>query len=243
VRLVVADDYASLSRKGAEIVADIVLTRPEAAIVLATGNTPMGTYRELAAIRARTRELDVSRIRVFQLDDYLGVGPDDPRSLYAWMMRSVIEPLGIREDQVTRLPGDASDPVAACRAYDQAVGAAGGLDLAVLGLGPNGHLGFNEPPVLPEAPTRTVELAVESIASNARYWGSRDRVPRMAVTAGMVQLLASRATLLLVSGARKRGILRRTVDGPVTPDVPASYLQRSSEVTVLADRDASALLR
>ena len=237
MRVVVTEDYAALSRAAAKRVAALVADTPAAALVLATGETPMGMYRELAALRQRG-ELDTSRLRIFQLDAYLGLTPDDPRSLYGWMDRAVLQPLGIPRGQVVPLPGDVPDPEAVCRAYDEAVAAAGGFDLAVLGLGPNGHLGFNEPPADPTAPTRVVELTEASIESNARYWGGRDRVPRRALTAGMSVLLAARSTLLVVSGAHKRAILRRTVDGPVTRDVPASFLQEARDVTVIADRAA-----
>ncbi len=237
MRIVVTEDYAALSRAAADLVADVVARIPDAAVIVATGETPMGLYRELVERRARG-VLDASRLRVFQLDAYLGLGPDDDRSLYRWMRESFLDPLGIPAAHVTRLPGDAADPEAVCRAYDRAVAQAGGIGLAILGLGPNGHLGFNEPPVEADAPTRVVTLTEESVESNARYWGGRDRVPPRALTAGMAVLLAARQTLLVASGARKRDILRRTLDGPVTPDVPASYLQHIPNVTVVADRAA-----
>jgi glucosamine-6-phosphate deaminase len=237
MHLSVVDDYAALSRAGADYVAGLIAANPAAAIVVATGNTPMGVYRELAA-RHAAGALDTRRLRVFQLDAYLGLAPTDRRSLFRWMDESFLAPLGIRPEQVVRLPGDAPDPAAACRAYDAAVAAAGGFDLAILGLGPNGHLGFNEPPADPSLPTRVVRLSEQSIVSNAGYWGGRDAVPPEALTCGMAQLLAARSTLLLVSGAHKRDILRRTVEGPATPDVPASLLQGAQGVTVLADRAA-----
>ena len=237
MELVVTEDYAALSRTGAEWLARWISAEPDAAVVLATGNTPMGMYRELAEM-GRRDGLDVARLRVFQLDAYVGLSLDDPRSLYGWMARAVLEPLGVAEAQVVRLPGDAPDLQAACRAYDAAVAAAGGFALSVLGLGPNGHLGFNEPPSAPTAPTRLVTLTEESIVSNAGYWGGRDQVPRQALTAGMAPLLAARRTLLVVSGAHKRDILQRALSGPMMPDVPASYLQRAANVTVLADRAA-----
>ncbi len=237
MHLVIKEDYAALSRAGAERVASYLRAKPDAAVVVATGNTPLGLYRELADMRARG-EVDSSRLRAFQLDAYLGLTPDDPRSLYRWMKEAFLDPLEIPEAHVVRLPGDTPDPHAACHAYDEAVARAGGFDLAILGLGPNGHLGFNEPPSAPTDVTRVVTLTEESVTSNASYWGGRERVPREAITAGMNVLLEAKKILLLVSGDHKHAILRRTVEGPVTPDVPASFLQRAADVTVLADRAA-----
>ncbi|MBV9281977.1 MAG: glucosamine-6-phosphate deaminase [Chloroflexi bacterium] len=241
MKLLVVDDYQALSRAGADLVADFINARPDARVVVATGRTPMGLYRELAARRGRG-QLDASPLRVFQLDAYLGLGPGDPRSLYRWMERSFLDPLGISERRVVRLPGDAPDPEGACRAYDRALQAAGGFDLAVLGLGPNGHLGFNEPPCGREAPTRVVSLTPQSVESNARYWGGPEQVPRRALTAGMAVLLTARRILLLAAGESKADILRRTLEGPINPDVPASYLQTVPGVTVIADRAAAGLL-
>jgi glucosamine-6-phosphate deaminase len=238
VELIVAKDYAALSRAAADAVAGVIAAKSSASFLLATGSTPMGLYRELAE-RRRRAELDASRLRAVQLDEYLGIGEADPRSLYGWMIRAVVEPLDIAKENVIRLQGDAPDPEAACRAYDAAVNALGGIDLAILGLGPNGHLGFNEPPANADAPTRVVALTPESIESNGRYWGGADRVPRQALTAGMTTILGARRVILVVSGVHKRHILERTLHGPVTPDVPASFLQTAPIVTVFADRDAA----
>lgn len=237
LNLMIADDYEALSRLGADWIAEAITARPDAAIVVATGDTPMGVYRELAKRRARGG-IDTSRLRVFQLDAYVGLHPNDHRSLFGWMRRSFLEPLGIPDANVFRLSGDAADPVEACRSYDAAVREAGGFDISILGLGPNGHLGFNEPPSLPDATTRLVALTQESIVSNARYWGDERQVPPQALTCGMDLLLAARRTLLVVSGAHKYHILHRALEGEQTPDVPASYLQSAPQVSVLADRAA-----
>lgn len=237
MQLLIVDDYEALSRTAADQIAAVTAANPVASMVLATGSSPMGAYRELVA-RHQRGLFDAGRLRVFQLDAYLGLGPDDRRSLYRWLAESFLEPLQVPAAQVTRLPGDGADPEAVCRAYDAAVAATGGFDLSVLGLGLNGHLGFNEPPSAPDSPTRVVHLSEESIESNARYWGGRGQVPPSAITAGLAPLLAARQTLLLVSGAQKHRIVHRVVEGSPTPEVPASFLHSAANVTVIVDRAA-----
>jgi glucosamine-6-phosphate deaminase len=237
MNLIVVNDYESLSRTAAGMMAQAAADKPDASMVLATGDTPMGAYAELAKLK-EAGTFDPSRLRIFQLDGYLGLALDDPRSLYGWLKRSFLDPLSIKPEQVTMLPDDTSDPEATCKVYDEAVAQAGAFDLSVLGLGPNGHLGFNEPPSPANVPTRRVQLTEASIESNARYWGGRDKVPHEAITCGMKQLLAAKQTLLVVSGARKVGILKATMEGPITPEVPASLLRTAKNVTVIADRAA-----
>lgn len=240
MRLILTDDYEALSRLGADLIAAFVADQPTATVVLATGNTPMGAYRELAARRGEGN-FDATKLRVCQLDEYLGLTDDDDRSLYGWMDRSFLQPQSVPDENVLRLTANDSDPDAACRTYDETLATAGGYDLSVLGLGPNGHIAFNEPPAQNDSPTRVVTLSEESLDSNAAYWGGRDRVPLRAVTAGLAQLLAARQTILLVSGAHKRDVLGKVLYGPVTPDLPASYLQLAQNVTVIADRAAAPL--
>jgi glucosamine-6-phosphate deaminase len=233
-RLTLTDAGEDFHGAGAAAIAETVAAAPNAAVVVATGRTPMGAYARLA------RDLPAgagSALRVFQLDEYVGVPADDPRSLAGWTTRSFVDPLGVDAGSVVWLDGLADDLDAACRAYDDAVAEAGGLDLAVLGLGPNGHLGFNEPPSDPASPTREVTLSKSSLASNAGY-APGHAVPRSALTAGLGVLLAARRVVLLVSGTRKREIVRRALEGPETPDVPASFLQRHPDLRVVVDRDA-----
>lgn len=234
VRLTVTDRGADFDAAGAALIAEAIEPVPGAAVVVATGRTPMGVYARLAReLRAGT----ASTLRVFQLDEYVGVTPEDRRSLAAWTRRSFVEPLGVDPRSVVWLDGLADDLRAVCRDYDDAVEAAGGLDLAVLGLGPNGHLGFNEPPSDPSSPTRVVSLSEASMASNAGYAPGLP-VPATALTAGLDVLLAARRVVLLVSGAGKNDIVHRALEGPVTPAIPASFLQHHPELHVLVDRDA-----
>jgi glucosamine-6-phosphate deaminase len=237
VQIQLVDDYAALSRAGAELLASKIKAQPELKVILATGNSPMGMYRDLVAMYQQ-KPFDTSRLRVFQLDGYLGLDDDDHRSLYGWLARAFLTPLNVPAANVVRLPGNSPDPEAVCRAFDEAVEAAGGIDFTVLGIGPNGHLGFNEPPSAADAPTRIVDLTPESIKASAAYWDNNDEVPTRALTAGLGVLLAVKETLLLVSGSHKRDILNRALTGPITPDVPASFLQQTPNVTVLVDRDA-----
>ncbi len=235
--LIIADNAADLAQKAAPRIAAAIRRRPRLTLIPATGHTPLETYAELTRLR-HAGQVDASQTRIFQLDEYVGLSPDDIRALYRWMREVLLEPLAIPSAQVTRLAGEADDLTAECRRYDRAVMATGGIDLAVLGLGPNGHLGFNEPPSDEHAPTRPVRLSEASLRSNAAYWGGRDQVPREALTAGMSTLLAARQIILLVRGSHKRQILRRVLSGPITPEVPASYLQRAECCTVIADRAA-----
>jgi glucosamine-6-phosphate deaminase len=233
----VLEDYEGLSRAAADLVTELVAADPTGSVVVPTGHTPIGLYRELARRRAEGT-FDPSGIRVHQLDEYLEVEPEDRRSFLGWMTRDFAEPLGIPPEHVVRLPVGEDLPKA-CAAYDRAVEDAGGFALAILGIGANGHLGFNEPPCDASAPTREVTLSPETIGSNARYWGGPEHVPRRAITIGMAPLLRARTIVLLASGAQKRDIVHRALHGPVTPDVPASHLRLAEDVRVLLDREAA----
>ena len=226
-----------LDELGAEIVAGWLVETLDAAVLAAVGTSPLGVYARLAERHAGGR-LDATRARLVQLDEYVGVGEDDPRSLFGWLLRDVARPLEIDRTRVLRIAGDSEDPVAEAARHDAAIEAAGGLDISILGLGPNGHLGFNEPPSGLAASTRVVELSEASLASNARYWGSREAVPRRAITVGMDRLLGARRTLLIVKGASKQAILRRVVTEPVSDVVPASHLRSVPGVVLLADTEA-----
>jgi glucosamine-6-phosphate deaminase len=232
--ILVQQDYDGLSRVGADFVASVVAALPEAAVLVATGETPMGLYAELAR-RQQAGTFDGSKLRLFQLDEYAEIPDDDRRSLYAWTLKAFADPLRIPHQRVVRLPGN-GDIAGGCAAYDRSVEDAGGIDLAILGIGLNGHVGFNEPPSDRWTTTREVVLTPETIRANARYWGDGEPVARRGVTVGMATLVNARRTLLLASGRRKRKIVRRAMRGSISPDVPASLLREADDVTVVVDR-------
>ena len=236
LRVEVLPDADAVALAAADHIAAQVRANPHLTVLVATGSTPMATYAELVR-RVQAGTLDLSGVRAVQLDEYLGLdslrlGPDDPRSLWGWMERSFVTPLKITR---TIRFGHRTDPERTCARYDEAVQASGGIDLALLGLGLNGHLGFNEPPSPADAPTRWVSLTPASLESNRAYWDAE--VPTHALTAGMAMILAARSTLLLVTGASKRAALQRLLSGPPGPDFPASLLG-GPEVTILTDQAA-----
>ena len=210
--------------------------RAEPTLMPALGTSALPIYRELGAWRT-TGRLDASGLRLVQLDEYEGLSDDDPRLLSSWLRRDVAAPLGVADDRIVRLGGPFAAAEATCRAYDAGVAAAGGIDVAVLGLGPNGHLGFNEPPSDADAPTRSVALTMASLRANARYWPGLG-VPTRALTAGMATILAARRIVLVVTGEGKRSILRDLLVGPISAALPASWLRPLATATLLADEDA-----
>ncbi len=241
MNLVVVADYPALCRAVAGRIGSLARLNPVAVLGLPTGETPMGAYRELAR-RVRNDDLDLSGVTVFALDEYLDVGRGDPRCLADWLDREFVRPCRIDPTRVHAPDGQATKPAAMCAEYEAAITSASGIDLQLLGLGPNGHVGFNEPLSSVDSRTRVVRLAPESVASNARYWGSLDNVPHYGITLGLGTLMEAREILLLVSGINKSRILREVVDGPVTPSIPASLLRRHPRFTLIADRHAAAEL-
>jgi glucosamine-6-phosphate deaminase len=233
-KLHAAADEQSLAIAGADIVCDVVRALPHAVLTFATGQSAKPIYDALAE-RVTRGEIDFSGVRVFELDGYLGIKLDDRRSLYAWLMRDVLVPFRIPERAVTRLRGEASDPALACREYDEALDRAGGYDLAVLGLGPNGHVAFNEPPADPDSDAHVLDVTEESVESAVRYWGSREAVPRRAITTGLKRLIAARRVLLVARGEAKRSALERALAGDADRMTPASFLNRSADATFLTD--------
>lgn len=226
VTLNVQPDPLRLAQAAADFIVQKVQQKPDLRVLVATGNTPMPTYAELAR-RTAAGEVDFSRVTALQLDEYADLPEGDPRSLWGWMERSFVRPLGIT--RVVKL----TDP----QHFEARVQELGGIDLAILGLGLNGHLGFNEPPSEADAPTRWVELTRESLQSNQVYWEGQ-AVPTRAITAGMNVILAAREVLLLVSGEAKRDILQRTLNSIPAPELPASYLQHVN-LTVMLDEAAA----
>ncbi len=235
----IVKDYDRLSDLAANLVAAIIRRSPRAVVGFPTGRSPLGFYKRLAALHRQG--LATSRLTAVSLDEYLGVSPDDSISLFGWLRRVALEPLGIPAARALRLPSDAADPQAACKRFTRLLARHGGFDLVVLGLGWNGHVAFNEPGSLRSTSTHIVALQPGTVERNRAYWRDRRRLPRYAMTVGLRSILRAKRIFLLVSGARKAQILAATLRGPITSAIPASQL-RLGRLTVIADQAAAKLL-
>lgn len=241
MKLFKATDYQDMSRKAADLLAAQVLLKPDCVLGLATGSTPIGAYQELVR-KYEAGALDFSQVTTFNLDEYRGLAPSDPQSYAYFMHHNLFDHVNLRPGS-THLPdGLNPDPAAESARYEAAIRAAGGVDLQLLGMGHNGHIGFNEPCEEFPLDTHSVDLAESTIQANTRFFDSSDQVPRQAYTMGIGTILRARRILILVSGTDKSEILKRAFYGSVTPQVPASVLQLHPDVTLVADADALAAL-
>ncbi|WP_258360816.1 glucosamine-6-phosphate deaminase [Moorella sulfitireducens (nom. illeg.)] len=238
MKILVARDYQHMSRLGACVVTAVLKGKPNLVLGLATGATPLGLYRELVKLYQEGR-LDFSRVTTFNLDEYYGLSSSDPHSYHYYMEENFFRHINIRRENIHLPPGQPGDVAAACAAYEAAIAAAGGIDLQILGIGRNGHIGFNEPGAALNARTHLIDLAPETILANARFFASIDAVPRQAISMGMGSIMKARRILLLASGRDKAAAVAAALEGPVTTMVPASLLQLHPGVTVVLDRAAA----
>lgn len=237
----IVKDYQAMSHLGADIVARTMAESPGCTIAIPTGNTPLGMFDELVG-RRRREQVDFTGIHFQCLDEYVGIAEDHPVSLTGWLWRSFFGPAGIGRDYVHALPATAPDLDTAAARFEDELAARGGLALAVLGLGANGHVAYNEPGSTATSRTRTLELTPESIEQAAGYWSDAAHVPRIAMTIGVGTLLEARRIVLLVSGSAKAAILHRVLHDPMTDDLPASWLRLAGErLTIIADEAAARL--
>ncbi len=241
MKLSIVSNYTQLGKIAAQQVVDYVTCTPESCLVFPTGNTPLGMYRELVNAH-KSGKVSFKGDSLVELDDYFGIPMDDSRNLFAWLGRTFIDHVDFSPGRLYRFNTNAADASAEAARMDAAVRNAGGIGLLVLGLGPNGHIGFNEPGSGPDSPTRVVELTPESLESNSDYWGKTAGVPARGITLGMDLLLSAKKIILLVNGKHKAQILHQLVVGTETPLLPASFLQRAADFTIIADTSAASLI-
>jgi len=235
-------DYDALSRRAANLISAEVIRKPDCVLGLATGSTPVGTYRQLAAWNQKG-DFSFKDVRTVNLDEYLGLPPTHDQSYRYFMQENLFDKIDIPFEHTHVPDGMAADPEQECRRYDELVRSLGYADLQLLGLGRNGHIGFNEPGDCFRKETHVVELTQNTIEANARFFENEAAVPKKAITMGIGCIMAARRVLLVASGANKAEAVYRTVCGPITPQCPASILQLHNDVVIVGDEEALSMVR
>jgi len=238
IKVQIAKDYDELSKKAAEIIADSIRKKPNLILGLATGGTPVGCYRELIRMH-REEGLDFSRVATFNLDEYLGLPPTHPQSYRYFMDENLFRHVNIKMENTHVLNGMSKDPQKTCKEFEKAITKSGGIDFQLLGIGANGHIAFNEPGSSFESRTRVVNISEQTIKDNARFFKSIDEVPRQALSMGIGTIMEAKKIALLATGMGKAEVIAKSVEGPITINVPASVLQRHPDCTFIIDKEAA----
>ncbi|MBY8911530.1 glucosamine-6-phosphate deaminase [Bacillus sp. YC2] len=231
-------NYEELSQKAAAIIAETMKQKPDAVLGLATGGTPEGVYKELVRMH-RTEGLSFQNVSTINLDEYAGLSPEDKNSYHYYMNTHLFAHIDSRKDRHFLPDGRANDLEAECERYDRLAESLGGADIQLLGIGHNGHIGFNEPGTPFQSRTHVVELDEETRQANARYFPSIDQVPKKAVTMGIETILSGKRLLIMASGKSKAQAVKQLLDGNISESFPASALHLHPDVTVLIDEEAA----
>ncbi len=232
MKYIVVNTYDELSNKAADLIAAQILVKPHCVLGLATGSSPVGTYKRLIEDN-RAGKIDFSTVTSVNLDEYVGLDGSNDQSYRYFMNDNLFDHVNI-DKQKTFVPnGCAADLAAEGEAYDKMIKELGGIDLQLLGIGLDGHIGFNEPDAYFTGPTHEVKLDESTIEANARFFASKEEVPTTAITMGMLSIMQAKKVLLVANGAAKKAIVEKAFFGPIDPQVPASILQLHPDVTVI----------
>lgn len=234
-----AKDYKDMSRKAANIISAQVIMKPNCVLGLATGSTPIGTYAQLVEWYNKG-DLDFSEVTTVNLDEYKGLPRTNDQGYYYFMHQHLFDRVNIDPERTNVPNGMEPDAEKECGRYEELIRSLGGVDLQLLGLGHNGHIGFNEPGEAFEKETHCVDLTESTIEANKRFFASADDVPKQAYTMGIKTIMQAKKILIVVNGENKADIVERAFFGPVTPEVPASILQLHNDVTLVGDEAALA---
>lgn len=242
MRIISTKDYQDMSRKAANIISAQIILKPDSVLGLATGSSPIGTYKQLVDWYKKG-DLDFSQIKTVNLDEYKGLTRDNDQSYYYFMNEHLFKYVNIDLANTNIPNGTEPDAEKECSRYNNVISSIGGIDLQLLGLGNNGHIGFNEPCGEFEKVTHCVTLTQSTIDANARFFATIEDVPKFAYTMGIGNIMSARKILVVVNGEAKAQILKDVVSGSITPGVPASVLQLHNDVTIVADEAALSLLK
>jgi len=241
MRIIQTDTYQAMSRKAAAVIAAQVIAKPDSTLGLATGDSPLGVYQCLIDWH-KSGDIDFSQVKTVNLDEYRGLSPDDEQSYRFFMYKNLFSGINVPAENRHIPDGLAGDPAAECARYDDVIARCGGIDLQLLGIGNNGHIGFNEPADAFTKGTHCVGLTDSTIDANSRFFAKREDVPVRAYTMGVRTILSARKIVLIATGERKAQIIKQAFFGDITPLVPASALQLHGDVTLVGDKAALSLI-
>lgn len=242
MKICVCQSYSEMSKVAADIIADVITSKPDCVLGLATGDTPKGTYKALIE-KYSAGELDFSAAHSVNLDEYYPISPDNDQSYHYFMKQQLFDHVNIKPENTAVPDGSAKNAEDACRAYEEHIDSLGGIDIQVLGIGRNGHIGFNEPADELCAVTHLTALTEDTIDANSRFFENASDVPRHAITMGIGSIFKARKVIILANGESKAEAIRATVCGGITTSVPASLLQLHPDVTVICDEQAYSLVK
>lgn len=237
MKIIHSKDYDEMSRRAANLICSQIIIKPDCVLGLATGSTPIGMYKQLVEWCAR-KDLDFSHVRSVNLDEYKGLDRNNDQSYYYFMHQNLFDHVNILPENTNLPDGSEPDSDKECARYNRVIASMGGVDLQLLGLGNNGHIGFNEPSDFFHNETHCVTLAPSTIEANKRFFANADDVPRQAYTMGIGTIMRARKILVIANGESKAEAIKNAFFGPITPQVPASVLQLHPDVTVIADEAA-----
>lgn len=237
MRIVKVKNYEEISRKAANLILAQVNLKPNAVLGLATGGSPVGTYEKLVAAY-RQGDVDFSEVTTINLDEYRGIERAHEQSYWSFMHENFFNHVNVRENHIFIPNGENQNSEEVCKGYDDVIEKCGGIDMQLLGIGLDGHIGFNEPGNHFEPNTHCVDLTESTIEANMRFFNSKDEVPRQAYTMGIKPIMQAKKVVMLANGKNKAEIIKKAFMGPITPEVPASILQMHADFTLIADEDA-----
>lgn len=241
MKIIATDSYYQMSRMAANLISAQVIMKPNCVLGLATGSTPIGTYEQLIRWYEKG-DLDFSHVTTINLDEYKGLSPENDQSYRYFMNTHLFDSINIRKECTYVPDGLEPDAGKACSDYNKIIADCGGIDLQLLGLGLNGHIGFNEPGAAFEKETHCVDLSESTIRANSRFFASMDEVPKQAYTMGIKTIMQAKKIVIIVNGQNKAQIVKDAFFGPITPKVPASVLQLHNDVTLVGDNEALSLV-
>ena len=241
IKIHIEKDYAAASQKASEIFAKKAGEHPTGTFGFATGSTPIGMYKELVRLSSESK-IDMTKMTAFNLDEYFPIKANDPQSYAYFMAANLFDAVKLPKENRNIPDGEALDSNEECKLYEKKIAKSGGIKLQILGIGVNGHIGFNEPNSVFSRETNIARLADDTVRANSRFFESMDMVPKHAITMGIYTIMMAEEILLIATGEAKAKILKDALHGPITPQVPASVLQLHRNVSVVTDQEAGKLL-